>query len=256
MFDVKVDTSRLEAAISEFAAVSRKDLGEAMRQAGGTMVGQLIGVTPPAHAETLSDTGGVTLAAKKAGEARIAADIAKLFPTTKLKDDAVIGMVENGHKWVAANGRTYPVSEFANTEADLKRIHKAARNPRTGRTSAAYGANMAVTRTQIRKAYIAAEKKKVGLLAAGWLNAARELQTNGRYIPQWIKRHGAGPGGADVREANGKVGIRIYNSNAWFGGGWERRLQYVASRGEKAMKKAMEAALERRAKAAERRMGR
>ena len=115
---------------------------------------------------------------------------------------------------------------------------------------------MAVTRSQIRAAYIKAEKLKVGLLSAGWLNAARELKTNGRYLPQWIKRHGAGPGGAEVREANGKVGIRIYNSNSWFGGGWERRLQYVISRGEKATIKATEAVLDRRAKAAERRMGR
>ncbi len=256
MFEIKVDTSRLEAAIQEFAQVSHKDLGVAMRQAGGTMVGQLIGVTPPAHQETLTATGGVSLAAKKAGEARISSDIAKLFPTTGLKDATVEGMVAAGHKWVAANGRRYPVSEFARSVADLKRIHKASRNPRTGRSNAGYGANMAITRTALRRAYINAEKKKVGLLSAGWINAARELKTAGRYIPSWIKRHGAGPGGADVREAGGKVAIRIYNANPWFSGGWDRRLAYVVSRGEKSMKAAMEAVLARRAAAAQRRMGR
>jgi len=256
MIDIQVDTSRLEAAIAEFAAASGKDLEAAFRQAGGTMVGQLIGVTPPAHKETLSEAGGVTLAAKKAGEARVASDIAKIFPTSSIKEENMRGMVESGYKWVAANGRRYAVAQVALSAGQLKQLHRQARNPRTGRTNAANGANMAVTRSAIRRAYIKGEIKKVGLLSAGWINAARELKTGSRYVPAWIKRHRPGPGGADVRNRGGKIHIRIYNSNRWFAGNWNRRLEYVVSRTEKAMTKAAVAILERKARAAERRMGR
>lgn len=165
-------------------------------------------------------------------------------------------MNAGGFKWLAANGRRYGVSEFAKSPADLKRIHKAARNKRTGRTNAGYGANMAVTRAALRKAYITQEKKKVGLLSAGWINAARDLKTPGRYLPTWITRHGAGPGGTQTMKSGGRVMIRISNSNDWFGAGWDRRLAYVISRGEKAMLSATKNILESEARKAERRMGR
>lgn len=256
MIDIAVDTSRLEAAIAEFAKVGKKDLADVMRQAGGTMVGQLIGVTPPSHQKTLTKDGGAAKGAQVAGEKSVAGDILKLFPVTKKKDSEVMGMVASGFRWPAENGRKQPVAEVAFSEADLARIHQKARNKKTGRTNAGYGQNMAITRAALRKAYIQREKLKVGKLSAGWINAARELKTSGRHVPQWIKRHGAGPGGANVREANGIVNIRIYNSNSWFGTGWSHRMAYVVSRAEKAMVKEATVVLERNAKRAQARMNR
>lgn len=256
MIDIAVDTTALEAAIAEFATVGKKDLADAMRQAGGTMVGQMIGVTPPSHQKTLTTDGGAAKGAQVAGEKRVASDILKLFPITKKKDAEVTGMVASGFKWIGENGRKQPVSEVAFSAADLARIHQKARNKKTGRTNAGYGQNMAITRAGLRKEYIKREKLKVGKLSAGWINAARELKTPPRYLPAWINRHGAGPGGATVRDSGGMVSIRIYNSNQWFGAGWNRRLAYVVSRTEKAMIKAATVILGRRAKAAERRMGR
>lgn len=256
MIDIAVDTTALESAIAEFAKVGKKELTAAMRQAGGTMVGQLIGVTPPSHQKTLTKDGGAAKGAQVAGEKRVASDILKLFPVTKKKNSEVIGMVSSGFKWTGENGRKQPVSEVAFSESDLVRIHQKARNKKTGRTNAGYGANMAITRAKLRKDYIKREKLKVGKLSAGWINAARELKTPPKYLPAWIKRHGARPGGATVREANGIVNIRIYNSNAWFGTGWRPRMAYVVSRTEKAMVKATTVILERRAKAANARMNR
>ena len=254
MLYIKIDTSKFERALSEFCDLTRKDFSEVMKAEAGIMVGQLIGVTPPGNADTLNADGGITTAAKKAGESRIASDIAKLFPTTKKKDEVVEGMVEAGFKWEASNGRRYPVGSFAKTEADLKRIHQAARNPQTGRTRAGYGANMAVTRTALRRAYIKQQQLKVGKLAAGWINAADELRTSSRRVPSWIRRHGAGPGGADITDRGGRVNIRIYNSNGWFSGNWAARLRYVVSRREKGVLASLNRELIKRAKAAERRM--
>jgi len=256
MIDIDVDTTALEAAIAEFSKVGKKELSEAMRQAGGTMVGQLIGVTPPSHQKTLTANGGAANSAKIAGEKRLAGDILKLFPVTKKKAAEVLGMVESKFKWTGENGRKQPVSEAAFSEGELARIHQKARSRKTGRTNAGYGANMAITRAALRKEYIKRETRKVGKLSAGWLKAAQELKTPPRYLPAWIKRHGAGPGGATVRDSGGIVSIRIFNSNSWFGPGWERRMSYVVSRTEKALTKAATAILERRAKAANARMNR
>jgi len=257
MLEIKVDTSRLEAAMLDFCNASRKGMESVIKKTGGTMVGQLIGVTPPGNQKTLSgENGGITLQAKKMGEANVSSDIKKLFPTTKKKDSDVFGMIDAGYKWRAQNERRYQVAEFAQSVADLKRIHKSAKNPKTGRTRIHGGQNMAVTRSQIRSAYIKSEVKKVGMLAAGWLNAASELNTPSRYIPGWIKRHGAGRGGVEMRKNSGSYSLRIYNNNPWIGIGWEARLKYVVSRGTAALKVATEKELDKRAKAAEQRMGR
>jgi hypothetical protein len=253
MLEIKIDTSKMERALSEFADLTRKDFSEVMKKQAGIMVGQLIGVTPPGHAEAMNSDGGITTAAKKSGEARIASDIAKLFPTTKLKEERVDGLIADGFKWESGKGR-FPVAGKAFTMADLKKYHSAARNRANGRTSAGRGANMAVTRRALRTAYIKQQQQKVGMLAAGWIRAADELGTSSRRVPNWIRRHGAGPGGADINDRGGRINIRLFNSNAWFGPGMDSRVRYVVSRNEKGALAQLNRELIKRAKAAERRM--
>lgn len=258
MIDVQVDTGNLEAAIAEFATAARKDLGDVYRQQAGILVGHVIAITPPGGkgGEAFSDSGGISLAAKKRGEAVIAADIARIFPTSKVKHDALVGMVNAGFEFQTGKGHKDTVREVAETAEDLARIHQFARNPRTGRTRKMKGIGMAITRANVRKQYIRQEMAKVGKLNAGWINAARELKTASRAVPAWITRHGAGRGGADVSERGGKIGVRIFNSEIWFPQGMESRVRLAVARRENGLMKAMEAILERRARAAERRMGR
>lgn len=258
MITATVDTSNLETALAEFAALTRKDLGEVTRQQAGILVGHVIAITPPGGkgGEAFTDSGGIGLSAKKRGEAAIAADITRLFPTSTLKHDTLVGLVNAGFEFQTGKGHKDIVREVAESAEDLRRIHQFARNPRTGRTRKMKGIGMAITRKAVLKQYIRQEMAKVGKLNAGWINAARELKTAARAVPAWITRHGAGRGGADISDRGSRIGIRIFNSEVWFPNGMDARVALAVKRRENGLKKAMEAVLERRARAAERRMGR
>lgn len=258
MITVDVDTSRFESAIAEFAKLTRKDISEVYRQQAGILVGHVIAITPPGgkSGQAFTDSGGIGLEAKKRGEAAVAADISRLFPTSNLKHDTLVGMVNAGFEFKTGKGHKDIVREVAESADDLRRIHQFARNPRTGRTRKMKGIGMAITRKSVLKQYIRQEMTKVGKLNAGWINAAREMKTVGRAVPAWITRHGAGRGGANVTERAGKIGITLFNNEVWFPSGMEARVALALRRRENGLLKATEAVMDRRAKAAERRMGR
>lgn len=264
MIDIRLDTSNLEAAIAEFAKLTRKELGEVTRQQAGILVGHVIALTPPGggKGQSLTDSGGIPLDAKKRGEARIADDISKLFVTTRLPEPVIERVLYDeafrDFEWKnpVSGGRSVRVFQRANSGSDIAIIHQRGRNPRNGRTRQNGGGSMAITRPALVKAYIKQAIKKVGLLNAGWLNAARELKTASRAVPAWITRHGAQGGGSDVRDSGPGISIRIYNTQTWFPNGMEARVALALQRREHGLKKAMEAVLQRRAKAAEKRQGR
>jgi hypothetical protein len=255
---MQADTRGLEDAITEFAKVARKDLGDVVKQQTGILVGHIIALTPPGGkgGDAMNDAGGISLAAKKRGEASIAADITKLFPTSKLPHEQLAAMVAGGFEFRTGKGHKDTVREVAESTEDLRRIHQFARNPRSGRTRKMKGIGMAITRAPILKRYIRQEIAKVGKLNAGWLAAASALRTSKRATPAWITRHGNRPGGADVRDTGPKIGIRIYNSQAWFPASMDARVRISISRRERGIYVAMESILKKRADAAERRMGR
>jgi hypothetical protein len=258
MIDVQIDTATLEAAIAEFAIATKKDLGEIYRQQAGILVGHVIAITPPGgkNGQAFSDSGGIALAAKKHGESAIASDIAKLFPTSNMERGNLIALVNAGFEFQTGKGRKDTVRDFAETTADLARVHQFARNPRTGRTRKMKGVGMAVTRKAVLKQYIRQEIAKVGKLNAGWIAAAREMKTANRAVPAWITRHGAGKGGSNFTQRAGKIGITVYNNEVWFPSGMDSRVGLAVRRRESGLRKAIEAVMERRAKAAEKRMGR
>lgn len=257
MIEVRIDTRRLNAAMQEFARESRKELDVVVRQQAGIMVGHLIALTPPAAGmgQAMSDTGAITLEAKKRGEGTIAADIAVLFPTTKLAEGKVRGMIDAGWEWGTGSGKK-TIREFAENIGDLERIHRFARSPasgrvRTGRT----GQNMALTRAAVRKAYTKQAIKKVGLLAAGWIAAARELRTVGRATPAWITRHGKQPGGVSITRTTEGISVKVANRVAYFPKDMPTRVQRAVIWRERGLRRALEAMLDRRAKKANARMG-
>lgn len=258
MIDVQINTVNLEHALAEFATLSRKELGEVTKQQAGMLVGHVIALTPPggSRGQAMADTGGISLAAKKRGEAAIAADIAKLFPTSNLPADQLAAMVSRGFEFRTGKGHKDTVREVAESAEDLKRIHQFARSPQSGRTRKMKGIGMAITRKAVLRQYIRQEIAKVGKLNAGWLAAASALRTASRGTPAWITRHGRRPGGADVSDRGARIGIRIYNSQTWFPTGMEARVALAVARRERGLRTAMEAILARRAAVAERRMGR
>lgn len=257
MINVIVDTRRLNAAMQDFARTTRKSLDSVVKGEAAIMVGQLIASTPPGDrkGDGATTSGTISNKAKKTGESRIAADIAMLFPTTKLPEEKVLGLVDAGFEFGTARGKKI-VRQFAATEADLERIHKEARSPATGRVrTGSMGQLMAMTRAAVRRAYTKRAIQKVGILNAGWLNAARELKTNKKAVPAWITRHGAKPGGVVMSRVKEGLSIRVYNSVQYFPKDMDRRLQRIVDRRRHALRKAMEEMAERQAKRATKQMG-
>ena len=256
MINVKVDTSRLQSAMAEFAKLTRQDLSEVTRKQAAILVGHVIAITPPgaSKGQAMNDTGGIALDAKKRGENAIAADIAKLFPTSKEPHDRLVGMVNSGFMWQVGKGRKTRVRDVAESIEQIALVHKYARNPATGRTRIIGGINMAVTRAPLLKAYIRQEIKKVGLLNAGWISAARELKTAGRALPAWITRHGAQGGGSDISDFGQRIAIRIFNNQPWFPNGMDARVNYALAYREKGIIADIKRRLIKNGKKAERKM--
>lgn len=258
MLDMRVNTRKLELAMTEFAAVSRKDLSAVMRQQAGIIVGHVIAVTPPgaSKGQALTEQGGIALSAKKRGEAAVAADISRIFPTTRLSEDAARDLVSQGFEWRVGRGSRAIVRRTAFTAAELESVHRQARNRTTGRTKKAKGANMALTRKAVLRQFIREKQKGVGKLNSGWLAAARELKTASRAVPAWIRRHGTGPGGTNTTDRRGDISVEVFNAQTWFPGNMDSRLNLAIKRRERGIRKAIEAMVERNARRANRRMGR
>ncbi len=256
MLDIQVDTLRLQSAMVMFSKASKKDIRKVVEQQAGILVGHMIAITPPGKGkgQDFSDSGGIALTAKKQGEAKVESDIRKIFPTSKKKEGVLWGMIEAGHEWRIGNDHKMKLREVATSTADLARIHKIARNPRTGRTRKLRGINGAVTRRGLLTAYVRSQKKKVGELNAGWLSAARQLKTAKRQTPAWITRHGNKPGGVNISKGTGRVGIRIFNSQHWFPGDMEARARLAVTRRQRGLIKATQAILERNAAKAQAQM--
>lgn len=259
MITARVDTRPMEDALSEFAKLGRKSLDEVWRQQGGILVGHVIAITPPGgkNGQSLGERGGIERSAKVRGESRIAADIASIFPTAKAPEEEVRGWIRSGIKVKPTkHSRAAQVRDIAFSLGDMARVHRIARNPQTGRTRSLGGDNMAFARPAMLKAYIRQEQKKVGQLNAGWLKAADDLGTAKRNTPAWITRHGRRGGSSSISRTFRGTTITIANHQTWFPSGMDARVAIALKRREAGLKKAAEAILERRARAAERRMGR
>ena len=257
MLNITVDTRELQAAMAEFAREARKDLDKIIREQAGLLTGHMIALTPPAagRGQAMNDRGRISLEAKKRGEAAVAADIAALFPTTRLRESAVMGMIDAGFEWGSGRGKKV-IRDFAPTEADLARIHRASRGS-FGRVRLGYtGGNMALTRAATRRAYTRAMQRRVGLLNAGWLNAARELRTARSATPAWITRHQPGPGGIALSRTPTGLQIRIANRLPWFPRDMESRVERAVRWRTKGLRKALQSMVERRSRRANQRMGR
>ncbi len=255
MIEIKVDTSKLERAISEYARETRKDVDEVMRQQAGILVGHVMAMTPPGDikGQGYNDRGGISQTARKQGESRIAADIARIFPTTDQRKGKVLGWIRAGIKVeLPGKERSAKVHGVAFTDAELERLHKQARSSSTGRTRVR-GNVVHYTREQLRKRLIKKQIKRVGLLNAGWLKAARELKTATRNMPAWITRHGEKGGTASVTGTKSGTVIRIGNTQAWFPDNMARRVKYALDRREHSLRKEIIRVLAKNAKRANRR---
>jgi hypothetical protein len=256
MFDIDVDTSNLERVMRDFAKQANKEMDEIVEKQAGMLVGHLIALTPPAAAKSqaMNDSGGIKPEARKRGENRIKADLAVLFPTARMKPENAKAMVKAGYQFGTRRGRK-TVKMYAESIADLRRIHQLARSKSSGRVrTGTTGQNMALTRAALKNEYFKMIKGDVGILSAGWMKAARKLQTAKGKTPAWITRHGTKPGATEFRHSKSGLTITIRNKMPYFPKDYARRFQRAIDRREYALKTALQAMLDRKAKRATQRM--
>ena len=249
MITGKLDTSRLNNLMAVFAKETKKSMDEVVEDQSAIIVGHLIAITPPGKAkgQNLTKNGGIAKSAKKLGEATMKADINSLFPTTRLQSHVVWGMIEDGFRWGTGRGAK-KIGEYAESVADLKRVHRKSRSRRTGRVrTGTIGQNMALTKASIRNAYIKEKIKNVGVLNAGWLRAANDLGTSKRAVPAWIRRHGNKPGGVQRRKSKTGLSITVRNHMWYFPKNMEARMNAAAYRRQIGLEKAIEAMLYKKA---------
>jgi len=247
MFDVDVDTSKLNRAIAQFTASSKDDIEDVIKKQTGMIVGHLIAITPPGRAagHDFNKQGRISTSAKKLGESAIRSDLAKLFPTTNMKPERIWAGIERGRLWKTHLGEKQ-VSFYADSVYELKRVHQKARNRRTGRVKIGNStANMALTKARIKNQYAKEQLSKVGLLNAGWLQAAGVLKT--KAIPKWITRHGRQKGEVRFKRSNFGLAITVSNRMGYYPTKLQKRMQMAVDRRTNAIVTAIEAMEERRA---------
>lgn len=245
MFTADIDTKRLTTLMAVWGKETKKGMDDVILEQSAMIVGHFISMTPPGKAK--GKNANITKDEKKLGENTISADLHSLFPTTKLKSEEVWGMIENGFRWGTGRGAK-KIGAYAESVADLKRIHRNARSKRTGRVrTGTIGQNMALTKKSILRSFISQQIKEVGMLSAGWLSAAEELGTNKRQTPAWIRRHGKKPGGVQKRKTKTGISVTVSNRMDYFPQNMKSRMQMAANRRERGLEKALEAMLTRKA---------
>lgn len=152
---VRFDLRPIQRGIKALAPQVKKSRRKLAEEAARGFVKEVVAITPPAS------KGKRGSAAKKAGEAAIIADLARVMVAAVQKKGVKLG--------------------------DPAEIHKRLRDPHTGRINPRnlqhpYPVDAAALRVLKRELL-----KRVGELAAGWNAGAQKL---GVKLPAWVARHG------------------------------------------------------------------
>lgn len=247
MIAVEIDSWGLTEAIREFAETTRRDVEAETKRQGGLLVGNLIAVTPPSSGQggTISEGFVLSVDARRAGEARVASDISVLMVGARASEATVRRWIAKGRK--PRDGSRAP-TEYVATVDEAKRFHLKSRSGATGRASRT-GARAWAPKPVI-KDYTARAKAHVGRMASGWVRAANALGTPSRYVPAWVRRHGATFGWCNVVPSpDGGVDITIANATPGIGKlhDVERRVRWALKTREQALVKQVMAITAKRA---------
>lgn len=205
---MKLDATDLRRSIQRLASAAKRAPRDIAEEAARGFVRDVVKITPPGKA------GVSGTAAKKAGEAGIIKGIASIL--------------------VAAGKKSHGPFE------DPAQVHARARNPRTGRVDKRVltGSLRGSGKVEIAAADLRAFQKKmlalVGILAAGWNDAAKHL---GVSLPAWVKRHGASNGSVVVKSSDTAFSITLNNEVKFVEGvkGYERRVSWAVKNQQRKM---------------------
>lgn len=178
------NSDRFNRSLIAILEHSRKPVEEVMRKQARLVVERVFEITPPAGR---SKKG---VAAKRAGEKTVAGNIQKVLVGVPVSSD---------RKNLAKVG-----------ERQIALTHEAARVAGRVKGKRRARASLIKVPAQKLKVYIKKRQKAVGMLAAGWNEAARKLQARNRYWPGYARKHSP-PSVATVTVSTDY--IRIYFAN-------------------------------------------
>lgn len=202
MIRARTDMSRIAPAFREIARARGRPLAEVMRASGRRIAVRLVKYTQPF---------GFDDGAKRAGEGAIEGDVRGLFSGAGKMYDRIKRKSEDAARgfWKAyQDGDEAEMARISNSvglevriiqEPD-KGLHDKARNNR-GRVAQSMIGRYFVSNAEALARYIDDIKKRVGVSAAGWAEAAKTLGgyrglRAGDSVPNWKKARGRRHGGA------------------------------------------------------------
>lgn len=174
---IKIDHGGFTAALTTMLSQSKRSSVVVVREQAKGVIRKVIAVTPPGKSSTGSLGEG-----KKAGQAKTAKDILKIFVGVGVKNAELTDM------------------------SQVKSVHRAAR--KGGQVRNGPSRKITVPKTMLNE-YLRAQKKKVGRLAAGWSSAAREF---GISLPSWISQHST-PSSVQVITSGSRFGMKATNKS-------------------------------------------
>ena len=243
--------------MAELSAETKKSIDVVIKEQTKVILGGLIKITPPGKRqgnEFLTKRGYISNKAFQNAKAIIISDVAKLFPTTAVKDEERINaQMKRGDKFKTYHGQMN-VKRFTNSLADLQSIHKRSRNSRGRVNKGTAKANMALTRKATKNQLAKHLISKIGLLNAGWLRAAHDLKAAKSATPKWITRHGPQPGFARFRKSRHGLIITIGNKVSYYPKDAASRVRQSVFNTELHVRALIDAALKKNAQKINRKM--
>lgn len=235
--NVHVEAARLMRTLREVQPVLKKE-GKALVRAGARLATRkAMEMTPPFDARNFDnklDSG--SLEARRRGEAAIKGDafggsrgktkrsgiffVANESLLKKFHANHPAGQVEklfvrkDGTVWATESRYYAPGASTADMDAHHARYWSNGRMSSGGARDRSIGRWKFIDRMVVGKGsqsrWLKARYRRIGWLAAGWLNAASELKVP--RVPAWIKRHSNAPGAIRFSDADGTFKIYIVNA--------------------------------------------
>jgi len=184
MAKFKFESVKFDSIMADYARIREQTIPDAVVANARLLCVELARRTQPFGADDVS---------KKAGEGRVEKDIGKIIKTpealeqmaTHVDSERIRARLQN----LISAGRFEVVQRILNNIGFLKRwggmqqvsggqiasLHKAARNPRTGRTKSR-GTMLNVANAGELQQYISGVITRVGMSKAGWAECARQLR--------------------------------------------------------------------------------
>lgn len=228
----KVDIAPLMAKLKAIPGAMEEVIVPLVKQEARLFVRDVVKFTPPASAGTFG------MQAKKQGEAAVARDIARIYGTAS---KAYVDMALRDKRAAQAFWKAIQANDLVKAREIMQKIGGARysgtrsiapfdggvmheRFRRRGKVERDR-VMMLVTDTKQLQAYVKKMQGQVGLLASGWVRAARKL---GQSLPAWVTRHGDRRGACVVIESGEKVAIIISNKVRYgIAQDMQRRADYV-----------------------------